>query len=76
MTEDGPEVRWIDVEAAARVLGVSGRSIRRACNRGQLMWRRVGFGFLRSRRYQVVLAEVRDLLTRDNLDKSDNSDRG
>ena len=76
MTEDGSEVRWVDVEAAARVLGVSGRSIRRACNRGQLTWRRVGFGFLRSRRYQVILAEVRDLLTRDNLDKSDNSDRG
>jgi hypothetical protein len=75
VSEDGSEVRWIDVEAAARVIGVSGRSIRRACNRGQLTWRRVGFGFLRTRRYQVVLAEVRDLLTRDNLDNLDKSDK-
>lgn len=72
MTEDDARVIWCDVEAAARVLGVSGRSIRRACNRGQLTWRRVGFGFLRTRRYQVILAEVRQLLA----DNSDNSDRG
>jgi hypothetical protein len=75
VSEDGSEVRWVDVEAVARVLGVSGRSIRRACNRGQLTWRRVGFGFLRSRRYQVILAEVRDLLTRDDLDNLDKSDK-
>jgi hypothetical protein len=40
-----------------------------------LTWRRVGFGFLRTRRYQVVLAEVRDLLTRDDLDNLDKSDK-
>lgn len=80
MTE---EPRWIDAEAAARALGISGRSIRRACERGTVKtWRRVGFGIFRSRRYQVTLEEIRSLFeagsfhgphldNSDNLDKSD-----
>lgn len=85
MTETDPEVVWCDVEAAARILGVSGRSIRRACERGQVRtWRRVGFGIRRTRKYQVTLDEVRSLCDAgafhdshlDNSDKLDNSDTG
>lgn len=65
MSEDGSEVRWIDVEAAARILGVSGRTIRRACERGTVTrWRRVGFGLLVRRKYQVTMDEVRALFER------------
>lgn len=80
MTETDPEVVWCDVEAAARILGVSGRSIRRACERGTVKrWRRVGFGIVRSRRYQVSLEEVRRLYDSgtfhgQHLDNSDKSD--
>jgi hypothetical protein len=76
VTEDDARIVWCDVEAAARILGVSGRSIRRACKRGKLRrWRRIGCGASRSRRYQVILAEVRQLLVSesDNSDNSDNS---
>ena len=62
MTDADPEVVWCDVEAAARILGVSGRSIRRACTRGLVKrWRRVGFGLPRWKKYQVTLDEVRAL---------------
>lgn len=80
MSEDGSEVRWIDVEAVARILGVSGRSIRRACERGTITrWRRVGFGLLARRKYQVTLDEVSSLYMRGafhgtRLDISDISD--
>lgn len=84
MSEDGSEVRWIDVEAVARILGVSGRTIRRACERGAVTrWRRVGFGLLVRRKYQVTMDEVRALFERgafhethsDISDISDISDR-
>lgn len=81
MTQEVSEPAWIDVETAARILGVSGRSIRRACERGEVsLWRRVGFGMLRRRRYQVTLAEVRRLYScgtfhETHLDNLDNLDR-
>ena len=62
MSEPDSGTRWVDCEAVARILGVSGRTIRRACERGMVTrWRRVGFGLLARRKYQVTLSEVRAL---------------
>lgn len=63
MTEPEAQHRWIDAEAAARILGVSGRTIRDWCRRGLVASYRT-FGL--ARRYQLrddALDSLRESMT-------------
>jgi len=70
---DSPEVpHWISVEAAARILRISGRTIRIAIRRGNIArFRRVGFGSPSRRRYYVVLDDVRRAMETESREKAD-----
>lgn len=74
MSEPESGCRWVDCEAVARILGVSGRSVRRWVQRGYVArWRRVGCGA--NRRYQVADTEIEPLRRTFLGDRSDLLDR-
>lgn len=70
MTDPEAQDRWIDAEAAGRILGVSGRTITRWCKRGYVArWRRVGFGA--NRKHQIASGEIESLRRAFHVEHSD-----